>query len=239
MATTSFILSNYVTILGSCTVVGKGAGTSLNYTNATGTTIIGASAGISLVNGPDNVIIGNGADVASNTGQCTIIGQRAMCNATSPASKVILLGDDATISATHTAVCVMGGKTNKMSIVDYGRGHMFYIIPATYNASATITGAAICSGLVTFTGGAFTCTFPTEKSIFDAMKDPAVGSGLRLMIYKYSAGTLSLTTTNLSDYLGVASIATNSSLYFYFAVTDATPAAPHFKVRSSKCNLHN
>lgn len=237
--TTSYVFSDYMTISGSCTLIGKGAGsTSLNYTNATGTTIIGANAGVSLVDGPENVIIGNGADVSSSTGQCTIIGNNAVCNATSSSSKVILLGDDAQISATHTAVCVMGGQTNGMDIVNYGRGHMLYMPIVTYGASATITGADICGGVIIFSSGTFTCTFPTEKTIFDAMVDPVVGSGIRLLIYKYSLYVLTFDTSNLSDYRGISSMLSDNAYYFYFVVTDATPSDPHFMVRSSKTNLH-
>ena len=238
MSTDSLSISNYMTVSGSCTLLGKGAGASLQYTNATGTTIIGASSGLTLISGPDNVIIGNGADVNTRTGQCTIIGHRAVCNSGNSLGKIILIGDDASISSTHTNICVLGGQTNKSTIVDYGRGHMFYMTPSNYTASAVLSGVDICSGLVTFTGGSFTCTFPPEVIIFDAMKDPVVGSGLRLMVFKYSSGTLSIAASNLPDYSGVSSIASNSGLYYYFILTDATPGAPHFKVRSSKCNLH-
>lgn len=239
MADTSYAFSDYMTISGSCTLLGKGAGsTSLSYVNATGTTIIGANAGIGLVNGPDNVIIGNGANVAPNTGQCTIIGNRAVCNATSSASKVILIGDDAQISATHTAVCVLGGQTNGSSIVDYGLGHMYYMPIATYSGSSTVSGADICGGVITFASGAVTCYFPTEKVVFDAMKDPVVGSGIRLLIYKYTSYNLTINAANLSDYHGTTTIASNTAAYFYWVVTDANPSNPRFMVRSSRCNLH-
>ena len=114
---------------------------------------------------------------------------------------------------------------------------MLYMPIGSYNASATISGADLCGGIITFSTGSLTCTFPTEKVIFDTMKDPVVGSGFRLLIYKYTSGDLTLTTANLPNYKGIATIVSTNAWYFYFVVTDATPAAPHFMVRSSRTNL--
>ena len=162
----SFAFPDYTTVQGTNTFLGKG----VTITPvSTGCTIIGQDSCTSLSTASYNTVIGNGADVKG--GYATIIGNRAVSNATSATSKVILIGTDAKISATHTNVCVLGGQTNNTSIVDYGRGHLFYMPIVVYSASATLTAANVLGGLVIFNATvSCTATFPTMAAIFTAVR---------------------------------------------------------------------
>jgi hypothetical protein len=225
------------TISSTCTLLGKGAGsTSLDYSTAFGTTIIGAGSAVDLVDGSENTIVGDGVSIASSCGRATVIGNNATCAATSGTSNVILIGNDASISATHTNVCVFGGQSTNTPVLSYGRGPLLYIPITTKGADTTLTGAEVLSGLILFTNGSFICTFPTEQTIFDAMVDPVVGSGTRLFIRKNTSSTLTLVTLNLSDYKGPPEITSGEAYYFYFVVKSTSPVA--FYVRASKTTIN-
>lgn len=233
---TTYSFKDFCTISGSSTILGKEAASTLDFSVSTGNTIVGYRSGAGLISGGGNTIIGDNVSIASSCGNATIIGHNAVCNVTSGDSRVILIGNGASLSATHTNVCVLGGSTKNTALVTFGRGPLFFIPITTKGASATLTGAEVLSGLIVFNNGTWTCTFPSDQTIFDAMVDPVVGSGTRFLLRKNTSSALTLVTASLSDYKGPASISSGDAYYFYIVVKATSPAALY--IRASKTTIN-
>lgn len=225
------------TLSSTCVLLGKGSGsTNLDYAASFGTTIIGANSGVDLVSGAENTIIGDNVSISSSCGRATIIGNDANCAVTSGDSRVILIGNGASLSATHTNVCVFGAQTTNTPAISFGRGPLLYAPIVTKGSDTTLTGAEFISHLIVFNNGAWTCTFPTDQQIFDAMIDPCVGSGARLLLRKNTSSTLTLDTSSLLDYKGPATISSGDACFFYSVVKSLSPVTIY--VRGSKCTIN-
>lgn len=211
------------------TYVGVGAGVLATSGNSC---VIGAGSG---TNGTYNVVIGNAVSLASTAGRCVVIGNGATCGATSSTADTILIGNGS--ATTQPAVCKLGGNTAGTFISDYGLGHFYYMPPATYISTTTISGASLARGFVRFDlGSASTAYFPSAANIVAAMKDPVVGSGFHVFIFNdsTSAYTLSLnfTATNLT-HSGITSLARRRGAHYYLLATNVTPSSEAIWIRSS------